>query len=244
MSNALPFINPETIFAPDPESPIVPWTLRDTWIGFALFFLVYAGTGILAAVLVEWEWVMPVYLLVYQPLQFIPILLFLLYRRAAPADLGLRKARPNVMAIGCGLLVILLGINVINNLIMMALDVDVQAMQFSDLLASLDQPAILLVTGILFAPLVEESIFRGFLFGGLRHKWGWMKAALVSSAIFGAIHMSIAAFIPTFCLGFLFAYLYQKSNSIWPGIILHTLINSVSLCALLTLVQSGVPMGF
>jgi membrane protease YdiL (CAAX protease family) len=227
-----------------PENSPLPWTVRDTWIGFALFIVFFVGIGLAPQLLPKDGWIDTVWLLIYQPLQFIPILILLRLRRATWADLGLRKAQPNVMALGCGLIVLLLGLNLVNNLIMVALGVEIQAEQFSGLLASLDQPAIFLVTGILFAPLFEEAIFRGFLFGGLRQKLGWVKAAFISSAIFAVGHLSIAALIPTFALGFLFSYLYQKSNSIWPAIILHMLINSVSLCALMVLMQSDLPIGF
>jgi uncharacterized protein len=227
-----------------PEKPPVPWTFRDTWIGLASFIVFMVGVGLSPMLLPDQGLVRTVWVLIYQPLQFIPILVMLRLRGATWANVGFQKAKPNVMALGCGLIIILLGVNLVNNLVMLALGVEVQAEQFSNLLASLDQPAALLITGILFAPLFEETIFRGFLFNGLRQKWGWVTAALVSSAIFAAGHLSIAAFIPTFALGFLFAYLFQKSNSIWPGIILHTLINSVSLCALLTVMQSGIPIGF
>lgn len=222
----------------------LPWSLRDTWIGFALFLAFMVGFSLLLLLLPQEGWALTVYVLVYQPVQFIPILILLRIRRAAWTDLGLRKASPNVMALGCGLVVLLLAVNAINNLVMFSLGVDVQAEQFSDLLASLDQPAVMLITGILFAPLFEEMTFRGFLFAGLRQKLGWVNAALISSGIFAVSHLSVAAFIPTFALGFLFTYLYQKSNSLWPGIILHTLINSVSLCALLVIVQSGIPISF
>ena len=227
-----------------PENLPVPWTFRDTWIGFAIFIVFMVGISLLPLILPDEGWIDSVWLLIYQPLQFIPIWFLLRLRRATWADIGLRKAQPNVMAIGCGLIVLLLGVNLVNNLVMLALGVEVQAEQFSGLLASLDQPAIFLITGILFAPLFEEAIFRGFLFGGLRQKLGWVKAAFISSAIFAVGHLSIAALIPTFALGFLFSYLYQKSNSIWPGIILHTLVNSVSLCALLDILQSGLPIDF
>ena len=229
---------------PTESTPPVPWSFRDTWIGFGIFILCLIGVGLLPALFPEDSWMTTVWVLAYQPLQFTPILILLIMRGATWANVGFQKAQPNVMAIGCGVLVLLFGLNAVNNLVMFALGVEIQAEQFSNLLASLEQPAALLITGILFAPLLEETIFRGFLFNGLRQKWGWVTAALVSSTIFAAGHLSIAAFIPTFALGFLFAYLYQKSNSIWPGIILHTLINSVSLCALLTLVQSGIPLEF
>ncbi|MEW5939048.1 MAG: type II CAAX endopeptidase family protein [Chloroflexota bacterium] len=236
MSNEISSLNPDTIL-PNPESPAVPWSIRDTAIGFGLFLLCAVGFGYVLSLLPENGWALSAYILLYQPLQFIPILVILRLRGATWADVGFQKGRPNVLALGCGLVLLALGVNVVNNLIMFALGVEVQAQEFGNALDQLDYPALFLVVGILFAPLLEETIFRGFLFGGLRHRLGWAKAALVSSAIFGAMHLSIAAFIPTFTLGFLFSYLYQRSNSLWPGVILHTLINSVSLCALFTIVQ-------
>jgi len=219
------------------ETPPLPWTFLDTWIGLGLFLLVYIGTGVLVLHLPEEDWILTTYLLVYQPLQFLPILAYMLYRRASLADLGFRRGQPNVLALGCGLFVVVYGVSMVNNLAWALLGVDVQAQDFASLMSSLDQPAILLVTGSLFAPLFEEAIIRGYLFAGLRQKWGWLTAALVSSAIFGVIHLSISAFIPTFLMGFLFCYLYHRSNSLWPGIILHTLVNSFSLCTLLAVVK-------
>jgi membrane protease YdiL (CAAX protease family) len=54
---------------------------------------------------------------------------------------------------------------------------------------------------------------------------------LVSSAVFAVAHLDPVALIPTFILGLLLAYLYQRANSLWPGIILHFLVNGLSLCA-------------
>jgi hypothetical protein len=237
MSNAISPLNPDTILPPDVESPPIPWSLLDTVIGFLLFVVCFVGIGLSPLLLPKVGWVLSVYILVYQPLQFIPILVILRLRGATWADVGFQKAQPNVLALGCGLMILALGVNFVNNLIMLSLKVEVQAQQFTGVFNMLDQPALFLITGILLAPLFEETIFRGFLFGGLRQRLGWQYAALISSAIFAASHLSIAAFIPTFTLGFLFAYLYQRSNSIWPGIILHTLLNSFSLCALFVISQ-------
>lgn len=219
------------------NTPRLPWTLRDTWIGFGLFVVCMIGFGLFLFILPKQDWMLSVYILVYQPLQFIPILVVLRIRNATWADLGFTKASPNVLALGCGLLVLALGMSFVNNLIWYLLGIEVQAQEFIGVFEKLEQPAFFLITGILLAPLFEETIFRGFLFGGLRQRLGWQKSALVSSALFAAGHFSIAAFIPTFTLGLLFSYLYHRSNSLWPGIILHTLINSVSLCALFTIIQ-------
>ena len=86
------------------------------------------------------------------------------------------------------------------------------------------------IAAVVIAPLVEETFFRGFLFQGFRHKYGWIAGMLISSAIFAIAHLDLVALIPTFILGCVLAYLYHRSNSIWPGIILHFLVNSFGLC--------------
>jgi membrane protease YdiL (CAAX protease family) len=81
------------------------------------------------------------------------------------------------------------------------------------------------------APVSEEVCFRGMLFGGLRERWPRIGAALLSAAIFGALHATtgISAVPPLIFFGFALALLYEKTGSIVPGILLHMLNNSVAL---------------
>jgi membrane protease YdiL (CAAX protease family) len=94
-----------------------------------------------------------------------------------------------------------------------------------ELFARLKSPVWFFIVAVIAAPLIEEIFFRGFLFQGFRQKYGWINAMLLSSAIFAAAHLDLAALIPTFILGNLLAYLYHRSNSVWPGVILHFLVN-------------------
>lgn len=86
---------------------------------------------------------------------------------------------------------------------------------------------------VIAAPLSEEVCFRGFLFGGLRERMPRVGAALLSAAIFGALHAltGLSAVPPLIAFGFVLALLYEKTGSIVPGILLHTLNNSVALLA-------------
>jgi membrane protease YdiL (CAAX protease family) len=60
---------------------------------------------------------------------------------------------------------------------------------------------------------------------------------LLSSAIFAAAHLDLASLIPTFILGNLLAYLYHRSNSVWPGVVLHVLVNTFGLVSVYVLTQ-------
>lgn len=84
---------------------------------------------------------------------------------------------------------------------------------------------------VIAAPLSEELCFRGFLFGGLRERMPRISAALLSAAIFGALHAltGLSAVPPLIAFGLVLALLYEKTGSIVPGIILHMLNNSVAL---------------
>jgi membrane protease YdiL (CAAX protease family) len=88
------------------------------------------------------------------------------------------------------------------------------------------------------APVCEEFLFRGFVFGSLRPRLGLVPAALVSGAIFGGIHitnyvgesasLAAASIVTLITLGTLFALLYARTGSLLPCIALHAVNNSVA----------------
>jgi membrane protease YdiL (CAAX protease family) len=86
---------------------------------------------------------------------------------------------------------------------------------------------------VIAASVSEEVCFRGMLFGGLRERMPMAAAALVSGAIFGALHAvtGLSAVPPLIAFDFVMAVLYEKTGSIVPGILLHMLNNSVALLA-------------
>lgn len=85
------------------------------------------------------------------------------------------------------------------------------------------------ITAAVVAPLAEETFFRGFLLQGIgkRLKFAW--AAIISAAIFAIVHLSPSGLVPIFILGMMLAWLYNKTQSIWPCIIVHAVYNSIAL---------------
>ncbi len=79
----------------------------------------------------------------------------------------------------------------------------------------------------LLGPVMEEVLFRGFAFAGLKRRFGVWGGACVSSAAFAALHMNWAVFVPVFVLGMILAFLYEHSGSLVPPITLHVLHNVV-----------------
>ena len=84
------------------------------------------------------------------------------------------------------------------------------------------------------APISEETIFRGFIYGWL-HRWGPAVFAIpLSAAIFSALHQQVVLLLPLFFVGLVLAFLYQGSRSIVPGILTHALFNLPNIIAILS----------
>ena len=88
---------------------------------------------------------------------------------------------------------------------------------------------IVLISSIVLGPLREELIYRGFFYGPIRRKVSRNAAILLSSSIFTVVHISEARLFPLvpFLLGCLFAYLYEKRQSLIPGITAHSFWNLI-----------------
>ncbi|MDP2948594.1 MAG: CPBP family intramembrane metalloprotease [Chloroflexota bacterium] len=84
------------------------------------------------------------------------------------------------------------------------------------------------VLAIVAAPIAEETFFRGFLFPGLRSRWGTLWAALVSSLLFASLHFDLGSIIPFTVIGMLFVWAYVFSGSLWTSIVAHFAFNSIS----------------
>ena len=94
-----------------------------------------------------------------------------------------------------------------------------------------DSVPLIVLVGILslaLAPVMEETFFRGFLFGGLRGRWGVFFAALSTGFLFSLAHVDPLVFIPFTAVGMIFAWGYVYSGSIVASMVAHLLFNSIS----------------
>jgi membrane protease YdiL (CAAX protease family) len=84
----------------------------------------------------------------------------------------------------------------------------------------------LLVEACLWAPLFEELGFRAALFGGLRSRFSFWPAALLSSVAFGAAHAYELVGTLAICgVGFVLAWVYERTRSLWACVLVHALFN-------------------
>lgn len=99
----------------------------------------------------------------------------------------------------------------------------------------------------LWAGLGEELFYRGYLYGTLRKRGvGAIRAALVSSALFGLRHAAqlapvhpyplaaaISWVVIAFVIGLALAWIYERCASLWPPVLAHYLFNLIPLAGLL-----------
>jgi membrane protease YdiL (CAAX protease family) len=82
---------------------------------------------------------------------------------------------------------------------------------------------------IIWAPLVEEVAFRGFLYTTLRRRFPMVTATVLSSTIFALVHgYSLAGFVTIWWSGLVWACAYEKSRTLWPGILCHATSNALA----------------
>ena len=85
-----------------------------------------------------------------------------------------------------------------------------------------------LAIGII-APLVEELVFRGAILRSLLRSLDRHWAAIVVSALlFALVHLNPAQMPHAFCLGLLLGWMYYRTHSVIPGIIVHWVNNTAA----------------
>ena len=202
---------------------IVPWSLREILFSLASVVLL-SIVGVWVAY--RWPATTNIVVVVYELAYVFPVLVVLFLKRVKFETLGFRSFTLKNLAIGCGLLFGTYLIIMVHNLLLLSFGIAPQGEYLTELFNSEEDFWVLVFVGVIIAPLAEEIFFRGFLFSGFRQKYGWKRAALLSAALFSVAHLQLVVLIPTFLMGFVLAYLFHHSKSIWPGVILHLAVNA------------------
>jgi hypothetical protein len=212
----------------------VPWTTRDVWQGIVFESLLLISV-ILFLIWSKHEGIYMdpgVIIISTEPLVLLPVWIWAVRKyKAGWGSLGFRRFPRKTIGLGCGLILLTYFFNVIYGSLLSFFHLRTQA----DLIVPLIKSSSfgwIWIGAVVVAPFVEEVFFRGFIFAGLRGPYGWQKAAIISSLIFAVAHMQLTAMLPLFILGYIFAYLYEKSRSIWPAIFMHLTVNGLSLGAI------------
>jgi uncharacterized protein len=95
-------------------------------------------------------------------------------------------------------------------------------------------PALFLASLVVMAglaPLVEEAVFRGLLYGWVAGRWGTVAGWLVSSLAFAAAHVEPAHAILVLPLGLWFGWLRRRTGSLVPSLVAHMVNNGIAVVA-------------
>ncbi len=84
------------------------------------------------------------------------------------------------------------------------------------------------LTLVVVAPVAEEVLFRGYLYGKLRKGAPVWLAVLITSMLFGAVHGQWNVAVDVFSLSVVLCLLREVTGSIWAGILVHMLKNGVA----------------
>jgi membrane protease YdiL (CAAX protease family) len=184
-----------------------------------------------------------------QIIMYVPVVLIALYtlRRIAAAEspgdprprlretlaaLGLRSTRPFAdIVVGMKGYILVLPLFLLTHLVsswvFRGIHTPVNPVQTQALSAfgPWDQLLMLIETAAA-APIVEELMFRGLLFPALKWRWGYVGGVVLTSAVFGLLHPNLpAGFLPLWTLGAAFAVVFQRRQSLLPGIVMHAIHN-------------------
>ena len=106
---------------------------------------------------------------------------------------------------------------------------------FMGKMAFAGSPMMLVLTVAVVAPIVEEMVFRGFMYGGFERSLGAFPAVLLTSAVFTVMHFQYNYYelLSIFVLGLVLAWARMKTQSLWTPIAMHAVNNGLALMAVL-----------
>jgi uncharacterized protein len=78
---------------------------------------------------------------------------------------------------------------------------------------------------VIAAPILEELLFRGIILDGLLKRYSPLVSILISSFLFGIAHLNPWSFINGLAIGMFSGWVYFKTRSILPSIIIHASAN-------------------
>lgn len=77
------------------------------------------------------------------------------------------------------------------------------------------------VTVCLVAPVLEEMLFRGVILRSFLYQYSRWTAILTSALLFGLAHLNVYQFAAGLLMGTVLGWLYERTRSLWPSILLH-----------------------
>ena len=86
----------------------------------------------------------------------------------------------------------------------------------------------MMLTSIVLAPVLEEILFRGIVQDSLTEKLGPLRGTLIGACVFGIVHIIPQQVINAFFVGIVLGFIYYRSGSLVPVILIHMINNAIS----------------
>ncbi len=88
---------------------------------------------------------------------------------------------------------------------------------------------LLAISAVIVAPIVEEVVFRGYIYTVTKRYTARIFATVVSAILFGVVHNFIPGLLPLAFLAIILTISYEFTGSLWAPISIHALFNSYTL---------------
>jgi len=165
------------------------------------------------------------------------IVIFVRARKGASIAeyLGLRKISIKTLAVTVGSIIAYI---VVADIIQMLVGSESNNQIINDVYDTSVWPPLFWIAVIVFAPLFEEALFRGFMFQGLRQSsLGVYGAVMITAFVWSLLHglqYDIGGIVWIFALGVVMGIVRWRTKTIWSTFIMHAIVNLVATIALAT----------
>lgn len=95
-------------------------------------------------------------------------------------------------------------------------------------------PVVLLsvINAVIIAPIVEETLFRGYFYGVMKRFSSPLFSALITGGLFAVVHSNLLALLPLWVFAIILTLSYEMSRCLWVPILIHSLFNGVNVAFL------------
>lgn len=126
------------------------------------------------------------------------------------------------------LLICLVGLGGVSDSLMNSLFGELQAQEPVRVFQNSDSEAhfvLSIVTACIAAPVVEEFLFRGYMYGVVKQFTNPLFSAVVTGALFAVVHGNLPALLPLWGFAILLAAAYEITKCLWVSVGIHALFN-------------------
>lgn len=160
--------------------------------------------------------------------------------RTTPSSLGIKKS-PTFVDIGLapiGYVIYIIIASVITNLLSLLPWFDANEAQnvgFNGYFITTGERICAILAIVFVAPIAEELIMRGWLYGKMRQKLGVVLSIIIVSSTFAVLHGQLNVGVSVFVLSVVLCGLREITGTIWSSMILHILSNGIAFYVLYNL---------